>query len=123
MGVRDVSAYGDSKLVIQQITGESQCLDEILNSYRDRCLDIMRSLDSFCIYHIPRENNKRASTLDQCASCYEATTDMFWHHAAHAALSWLKGSFTWASRKLETGRHCRTQGTGHRPQTCHKMCM
>jgi ribonuclease HI len=77
MRVRDICAYGDSKLVVQQITGESQCLDGILNSYRDRCLDIVRSLDSFCIYHIPREKNKGANTLAQCASGYEVTTGMF----------------------------------------------
>jgi ribonuclease HI len=31
MGVRDVDVYGDSKLMVQQIKGESQCLDEVLN--------------------------------------------------------------------------------------------
>jgi hypothetical protein len=72
-----VHAYGDSKLEVENITGESQCLDGVLNSYRDRCLDIVRSLDSFCIYHILREKNRGANTLAQCASGYEVTTGMF----------------------------------------------
>jgi hypothetical protein len=40
-------------------------------------LDIVRSLDSFCIYHIPREKNKRANTLAQRASGYEVTIGVF----------------------------------------------
>jgi hypothetical protein len=34
-------------------------------------------LDSFCIYHIPREKNKRANTLAQRASGYEVTIGVF----------------------------------------------
>jgi hypothetical protein len=37
MGVRDVEAVGDSRLIVQQIIGESWCLDGVLNSYRDKC--------------------------------------------------------------------------------------
>jgi hypothetical protein len=32
MGVKDVDAYGDSMLVVNQVKGESQCLDGILNN-------------------------------------------------------------------------------------------
>jgi hypothetical protein len=37
IGVRDVEAVGDSRLIVQQIIGESWCLDGVLNSYRDKC--------------------------------------------------------------------------------------
>jgi hypothetical protein len=33
LGVRDVDVFGDSNLIVQQIRGESQCLDGVLNSY------------------------------------------------------------------------------------------
>jgi ribonuclease HI len=57
MGVKDVEAFGDSMLVIQQIKGESQCLDGSLNEYRDDCLSAIGVLDSFSISHIPRKDN------------------------------------------------------------------
>jgi ribonuclease HI len=35
LGVRKVEIFGDSKLVVQQINGESQCLDNVLNEYQE----------------------------------------------------------------------------------------
>jgi ribonuclease HI len=58
MGVNSVEAFGDSKLVVQQLNGDSQCLDRVLNCYRDKCLDRVKSWSSFCITRIPREDNK-----------------------------------------------------------------
>jgi hypothetical protein len=37
----DIDVFGDSYSIVQQIRGDSQCLDGVLNSYRDRCLDII----------------------------------------------------------------------------------
>src|SRR3954462_12236055 len=70
MGVKDIDAFGYSPLVVQQIKGEFQCLDGLLNSYLDRCLDIIKSLDTFTISHIPREENSRANSLARQASGY-----------------------------------------------------
>jgi hypothetical protein len=39
--------------LVQQVKGESQCLDVILNAYREKCLDIVKPLDTFHISHIP----------------------------------------------------------------------
>jgi hypothetical protein len=55
MRVRDVEAVGDYRLIVQQISVESHCLDGVLNSYHDKCIDIVRVLDTFNISHIPRE--------------------------------------------------------------------
>jgi ribonuclease HI len=41
LGTRDVDVFGDSNLITQQIREDSQCLDEVINSYRDKCLDII----------------------------------------------------------------------------------
>jgi hypothetical protein len=46
--------FGDSNLIVQHIRRDSQCLDGVLNSYRDRCLDIIKVLDTFSIKYIPR---------------------------------------------------------------------
>jgi hypothetical protein len=36
-----------------------------LNSYKDKCRDIIKTLDNFSIDHIAREENKRANSLAQ----------------------------------------------------------
>lgn len=77
MGVRDIDAFGDSLLVVQQINGEFQCFDGLLNSYLDRCLDIIKSLDTFTINHISTEENFRANWLAQQASCYQVSREKF----------------------------------------------
>jgi hypothetical protein len=45
--------------------GESQCLDGILNSYLEECLEIVKTLEDFCIDHIPRVEKSRADVLEQ----------------------------------------------------------
>jgi hypothetical protein len=49
--------FGDSNLIMQQVRGDSQSLGGVLNSYQDRCLDIIKLFDTFSIKHIPREGN------------------------------------------------------------------
>jgi ribonuclease HI len=57
MGVKHVEAYGDSLLVVQQVSKVCQCLNGFLNAYLDKCLDIISYMDEFVIYHVPREEN------------------------------------------------------------------
>jgi ribonuclease HI len=71
MGVKHIEAYGDSLLVVQQVSKVCQCLDGVLNAYLDKCLDIIACLDEFVIYHVPREENPRANALAQQASGYD----------------------------------------------------
>jgi hypothetical protein len=78
LGARDVDVFGDSNLIVQQIKGDCQCLDGVLNSYRDRCLDIIKLFDTFSIKHIPREENSRANRLAQQASGYVVSQGVFW---------------------------------------------
>jgi hypothetical protein len=47
--------FGDSNLIMQQIKGVSKCLDGVLNSYWDKCLDIIKLFAMFSIKHIPQE--------------------------------------------------------------------
>jgi hypothetical protein len=66
MKVRHVEAFGDSLLVVQQVSGECQCLEGSLNAYLDKCLDVIKSsFDEFCIHYIPRHENSRANDLAQ----------------------------------------------------------
>jgi ribonuclease HI len=70
MRVKHVEAYGDSLLVVQQVSKVCQCLNGSLNAYLDKCLDIISCMDEFVIYHVPREENPKANALAQQASGY-----------------------------------------------------
>ena len=63
MGIKYVEAYGDSLLVVQQVSKVYLCYNGSLNAYLDRCLDIMSCFDEFVIRHIPREDNGNTNTL------------------------------------------------------------
>jgi hypothetical protein len=41
MGVKHVEAFGDSLLIVHQISRKYQCLDGSLNAYLDKCLDVI----------------------------------------------------------------------------------
>ena len=62
--------FGDSQLVVQQILEEYQCLDGTLNTYLEKCWDIIHYIDEFNIRHISRVENCRAKNLAQDASGY-----------------------------------------------------
>jgi hypothetical protein len=50
----------------------------VLNSYQDRCLDVIKLLDTFSIKHIPRKENSWANRLAQQASGYVVSQEVFW---------------------------------------------
>jgi hypothetical protein len=58
------------------------------NSYRDKCLDIIKLFDMFSIKHIPREENSRANRLAQQASGYVVTQGVFWVTSVSLVENW-----------------------------------
>jgi hypothetical protein len=78
LGARDVDVFGDYSLIVHQIIGDCQCLDRVLNSYRDKCLDIIKLFDTFSIKHIPREENNQVNRLAQQALGYVVSQGIFW---------------------------------------------
>jgi hypothetical protein len=78
LGARDIDVFGDSNLIVQQIRGDSQCLDGVLNSYRDKCLDIIKLFDTFSIKQVPREENSQMNQLAQQVSGYVVSQGVFW---------------------------------------------
>ena len=77
MGVKHVEVYGDSLLVVQQVSKVCQCYNGSLNAYLDRCLYVISCFDKFVIRHIPRDSNKKANDLAQQASGYNVTKKYF----------------------------------------------
>jgi hypothetical protein len=65
-----VEACGDS-LLVKQVAGEFQFLEESLKVCLDACLDIIGSFTEFQICHIPRHENQKANMLAQQASNYD----------------------------------------------------
>jgi hypothetical protein len=57
MGVKHVEVFGDLLLVVQQIAGTFQCLDESLNVYLDKCLEIISLFDDFTVLHVSWDEN------------------------------------------------------------------
>jgi hypothetical protein len=70
MGVKHVNTFGDSQLVVPHILEKYPCLDGTLNSYLEKCWDIIHYFDEFNIWHISRVENCRANNLAQDASGY-----------------------------------------------------
>jgi hypothetical protein len=57
MGVKDVEAFGDSLLVMQQVAGLFQCFNVSLNAYLDKRLKIIALFDDFTVHYISRDEN------------------------------------------------------------------
>jgi ribonuclease HI len=68
MGVKSVEVFGDSLLVMQQVTGVFQCFNGSLNAYLDKCLEIIALFDDFTVEHVSRDENSLANDLAQQAS-------------------------------------------------------
>jgi hypothetical protein len=77
MDVKHVESFGDSLLIVHQISEKYQCLDGSLNAYLDQCLDIIARFDEFSIHHIYRYDNSKANDLAQQASGYNVSNKNF----------------------------------------------
>ena len=55
MGVKHVEVFGDSLLIVQQVSKVCQCYNGSLNAYLEKCLDIISFFYEFIIRHLPRE--------------------------------------------------------------------
>ena len=66
-----VEIFGDSMLVINQLIGIYECRSEVLISYYERCLELLKDFKDFHLEHIPRLHNEEANWLAQHASGYQ----------------------------------------------------
>jgi ribonuclease HI len=65
MEARNVTIFGDSKLVVQQVSGRVNAWMEHTNMYREKCLEMLGELDSYHIVHMSQDKNERANMLAQ----------------------------------------------------------
>ena len=71
MQIKHVEACSDSLMMVQQVAGESQCLDGLLCACLDDCLDMISKFVEFKIRHISRHENQKANMLAQHASGFD----------------------------------------------------
>jgi hypothetical protein len=76
-GSEQGEGFRDSRLVVQQVKGEIQHQDWILNACWEECWHVIRGLDDFAIAHVPREEDGEANMLAQWASGYDVTGKIF----------------------------------------------
>jgi ribonuclease HI len=65
-----VEIFGDSMLVMNQLAGIYECRSEVLISYYERCLQLLKGFRDFR-EHISRLHNEEANRLAQHASGYQ----------------------------------------------------
>jgi ribonuclease HI len=73
-GAEAVKVFGDSKLVISQLTEEYRCESESLFLLWMQCHELMTRFRYINFYWIPRSQNAKANDLAQYASGYKANT-------------------------------------------------
>ena len=60
IGVKNLEAYGDSKLIINQVRGEYEVRHEDLVPYHNATIIIAEKFENFYIDHVPRQQNAHA---------------------------------------------------------------
>ncbi len=63
-------------LVINQLIGVYECRSEILISYHEKCLRLLKGFRSFHREHISRMHNEEANRLAQHASGYQPVQEV-----------------------------------------------
>jgi len=66
-----VEVFGDSMLVINQLAGSYECRSEILITYYERSMQLLKEFKDFRLEHVPRLHNEEANRLAQDASGYQ----------------------------------------------------
>ena len=66
-----VEIFGDSMLVINQLAGVYECRSEVLITYYEKSIQLLREFMDFRLEHVPRLHNEEANWLAQHASGYQ----------------------------------------------------
>ncbi len=59
-----------SQLVINQLSREYECRNDVLRVYNEECKELLKTLKIVTMRHIPRKQNFEANDLAQGASGY-----------------------------------------------------
>jgi len=70
-----LNMYGDSMLVIHQLRGEWETMDQKLIPYRAYIMELVEYFDFIEFHHIPREDNQLEDALATLSSMFEINMD------------------------------------------------
>ena len=79
MGVQYLGAYGDSKLIINQVKGEYKVRDEDLIPYHHAAIKLVDSFDGFYISHVSRLLNTKVDVLAALTATLALPADTTYH--------------------------------------------
>jgi len=68
IGVKNLEAYGDSKLIINQVRGEYEVRHENLVPYNNATIHMTERFRNFCIDYVPHQQNAHADALASLAA-------------------------------------------------------
>ena len=63
LGITKIKIYGDSALVVNQVTGKWKCNDSRMQQFKDQAQMIMSRFEFIEVHHVPRKQNSRADKL------------------------------------------------------------
>ena len=67
LGISSLNVYGDSQLVINQITGSYKILKPRLHQYHKHVMSLLREIPEVTIFRLPRIENAMADVLARLA--------------------------------------------------------
>ncbi|TYK24161.1 RNase H family protein [Cucumis melo var. makuwa] len=104
IGVSFIEIYGDSKLIINQLSLQYDVKHEDLKPYFTYSRQLMERFDSVMLEHVPRTGNKRADALANLA-----TALMMSDNEANVTTSHLIGEEDWRQPIIEYLEHGKLQ--------------
>jgi len=104
-----VEIFGDSMLVINQLARSYECRSEVLITYYEKSMRLLKEFKDFRLEHVPRLPNEKANRLAQHVSGYQPILNML---SAIGVDDWRKEIIDYlrdSSKKVE--RRIRFQAT------------
>ena len=86
MGVCYLEAYGDSKLIINQVKGEYEVCHEDLVPYYHIVIELANLSEGFYIGHVFRSQNTKADVLAALATTLALPVDTEYHLSVRQGL-------------------------------------
>ena len=74
MGIKNVTIFGDSQLVINQVKGQYKC-ESVLSPYLVSAQQFLQEFQEWTLLHIHREQNHKANRMAQVALGYRPIED------------------------------------------------
>jgi hypothetical protein len=69
LGIKRLLAFGDSKIVIEQVNKEWDCVKDTMDAYCTEICKLEGHFEGIEFQHVPRNNNLAADVLSKLGSC------------------------------------------------------